>query len=73
MRPISESPSNISLTSGQDTTQSYTIHRAEVNKPYQTIGSYLSPTGNMDKEIEVKEEAITKWGTPSKQAEFTPT
>ena len=64
MTPISHSPATISLTSGQDIVRKNIIERVEVNVPYRTIGSYQSPTGSMEKEMLVKEAAITNWGTP---------
>lgn len=62
MTPISHSPATISLTSGKDTIRKHTIQRAEVDIPYIIIGSFQSLTGSMEKEISVKEEAITNWG-----------
>lgn len=63
MPSILNTPSNIYLTSGQDTETNYKIHRSEVTKSCRTIGSYQTLTGCMEKEIKIKENAITNWGS----------
>lgn len=64
MSPIFTILGQISLTSGQDTSQKLVINSAEVTEPHRTIGSYQTPTGNMTKEITIKEQAIMSWGPP---------
>ena len=73
MTPISKSPATISLTSGQDITKLHQIKRVEVNNSYRTIGSYQSPTGSMEKEIQIKEKMILTGEHLCKQVEFIQT
>ena len=65
MSSIKKTSGQISLTLGQDTKQTYPIHRAEVIQLYKTIGSYQAPTGQMPKEISVKEQTIMKCPPPT--------
>ena len=64
MNQITDIPAKIYLTSGQDHQTFQEIKRAEITDPYRTIGTYQTPTGQMDKEIEVKKDMITQWGKP---------
>ena len=64
MNQITDIPAKIYLTSGQDHQTFQEIQRAEITDPYQTIGTYQTPTGQIDKEIEVKKDMITQWGKP---------
>ena len=65
MSPISKNPSDIYLTSGQNTEIKHKIHRAEVTTPYKTIGSYQTPTGCMKKRNTNKKRYNRKMGTTS--------
>ena len=72
MAPINRSPGTISLTSGQNTTKTDIIKRAEITEPYRTIGSYQTPTGSMEKEIMIKKEQIENWGQPLQTSKIYP-
>ena len=64
MSTISGTPAVIHLTSGQDNQTHHKIKRAEVTDLYHTIGTYQTPTGQMDREFSVKVDMINQWGTP---------
>ena len=64
MTKISDTPATIHFTSGKGKQTYHEIKRAEVTDPYCAIGTFQAPTGQMDKEFDVKMDMIKQWGIP---------